>query len=426
MRPKNVGLKMFLHGASVANRLRMMGYEKEAHEYLNLVDETKEQANNEAVPVFYEKFDASSENEFNKTFCKYFSRKRVSLFRETLLTDTDFQILQDIFPADSEVAQLTEIDFKSLIPKFNQMKQGIFSEKIIRNFIIEGKNFNCEGYLDFLQLFQKLQIALLFMVAVDITITDYITEAKLHDFVNHYVKKIESLQKLEDEFSWFKEFYVPIVVTQLSFHLCPVAIGKFDLYELITSKAFIQFIDMDRIASPNNPFGFKYTTSKFYNLYVDLDHDQDGFLEEKNMKKIDDFEFTDEFLSCMFDTIQAFEDGKLDFSLFLTVLMPMRNLLTRKATRFFFEILDVDSDGQITEYDINYFYKGMVRETGIQKHDNDSFIAELYDIIKCDENGITEEVLFDSGAQDIFFKLLIDVNTFKEWEMQGEVDDDEE
>lgn len=105
------------------------------------------------------------------------------------------------------------------------------------------------------------------------------------------------------------------------------------------------------------------------------------------------------------------------------------NMNTRCGTHFFFKLIDIDEDEVISISDILYFYKANVKESGLDPNtiEFSSFLSELYDLVGCQTKNITEDLLNESKNQTVFFDLLINLNTFSEWEknLEDEEDDDD-
>ncbi|OHT01646.1 EF hand family protein [Tritrichomonas foetus] len=413
-----------------AEKTRQMGYPEVADEMQKLISRSKKSENESdskkpIIPIFYDNFRGrfNKNNAVHRFLIKgrFLSLKIKSFFQQDDISriQKEIGIGKALFDQDK---------FDKLSNEFGSPKNQIFLPIILDNFRIENTNyFQANKYINFIRIIIKVQNALSMIYKSDPFIEKRITEITLTKFVENYTQTLEKLSKFADNFSWFLEYYGQIVIARFMFQFSSIHDFKIDTRTFITSNLFYNLIELD--SSPNNkenPFQ-PHEIIHIYNLYVGLDTDGVGLLTAENMKKFENYEFSDAFLKRLFDII-SLQEQTFDFYQFILLYFQLRNMTSRPGTQFFFEVLDLDGDGVISRNDINYFYKAIVTETNVKNHDYDAFLSKILDIISCQSEFVTEEDLLDSENQELFFKLLIDLNTFKDWEQQSDdgCDDDEE
>ncbi|OHS92702.1 EF hand family protein [Tritrichomonas foetus] len=425
----------------LTEKVRQMGYEEMANEMQNITQQpkiaknsnsnprndakngTKEDAKNYAqqqtVPFFYD--NVAPQIDKNNPFLINFLKSRYFSFRER--TNIQMSSINDIIAEIGiENFEYDQKKFDKISKIFGEPRNRIFLPVVLENFVNDANQFETDKYIDFVKCIIKVQLALFMIYTTDLIIEKGISESHLCEFVRQYAATIRKLSPLQEDLDWYMQFYEQAVTSRFLFQISSINDTKVDIKALVTSVIFFQFINLDSISKRDiRPFTIKNTT-KTYNMFIDLDTIGLGYLNAKSIKKFDGYHFTNAFTKRVFEIMPTFEQN-MDFALFLKLVYPLKDMRTSQATHFFFRVLDLDGDGVISRPDINYFYKAMVKESNIKNHDYDSFLAKLLDIVGCQTEFVSEDDLLDSDNQDLFFKLLIDIKTFNDWEQQNEDED---
>ncbi|KAK8886669.1 Serine/threonine-protein phosphatase 2A regulatory subunit B'' subunit gamma [Tritrichomonas musculus] len=359
------------------------------------------------------------------------SHEKQRLFRKSFLKEKDIKIILDELNYPNQtIIPRDKIDFQKLSNEIGEYKcHTIFSSDVLDYFTNKkSNNFNSKKYVKFLSAYSQRKVCKLQLMKCDPYLIHTVTNDTLRSFFERKAKKIEALQALYNKSKNFFEYYFEIILSIFFFFLSPIYESKcIDIYDLLSSKLFDQFICMDKLPRQTNPLTIKNTREIYYS-FIKLDSEEKGLLIMKDIKKIDNYIFTDVFTSRVFQVFQLYQE-KLDIYLFIYLLLSIRNISKPNGTKLFFKFIDLDEKGWISQSDILFFYKGLIKEIddSIDNHSFDHFLAELYDIVGCSNNQITLDDIVKSKQQNLFFKLLIDINTFKQWELnQDDEFDDEE
>jgi Ca2+-binding EF-hand superfamily protein len=300
-------------------------------------------------------------------------------------------------------------------------KKGLFSEEVLRH-CSNNSGLRCQTFLQFVHTLADIQTGIECLLSIDPAIGDSISFSDFQEFIEIFSERFSALDRLQEgkELNWYKEFYVPIVMSRFAFFMGTANTNRFDLRSLVSSKEFLQFLRMDSMDSEKHPMGVKATTT-IYNLYVALDSKREGMLSPSDLKSMriggEEYVFSPAFTSRIFDVLQTY-DGKVDFGLFLSLYFPLRYMSLPAASHFFFEIFDVDEDGVISIPDIAFFFKSLVKVAQSTSANFDYYLSEMFDMAQCQSNGITEEMLKQCGEQAEIVKMLIDVVSFSDWDKQ--------
>ena len=400
---------------SISEKVHQMGYSEVAEEFSKLITSKDDKDPKERpIPLLYDNFMLSFDKE--NPIHLFFIHKRFLDFNEK----TGFHA-KEVEMIEKELGinkMFNEKKIKKLSDELGYPRNRIFTPEILECFKNENGIFLTKKFTSFIHTIMRIQLALQMIYSSDPFIEQFITEEKLLQLINNYSTKIKALSPLQGKYDWYKEFYSQIVASRFLFALSPLNDTKINIKSLVSSNLFLKFINMDNLPLENNPLSIKQTT-EIYNIYVGLDSQQQGLLTQQDIKTLDGFLFTDAFTNRLMEIVQTFGE-EIDFGLFLQIFYPLRNMHTLQGTHFFFKILALDSEEYISRHSINYFYKAMIKESQIEDHDFDSFLSKLFDIVGCKDEFITEDILYKSESQDLFFKLLIDIKTFKDWEVEEE------
>ncbi|OHT16480.1 EF hand family protein [Tritrichomonas foetus] len=442
------------HLLGLASYLSVQGFDEVAQEFLKILNGKKNFEKNDKKDI--ENQDRQNKTEQNEThqsktiplfvdnkvstskesnmFLEYIQLKRKEKYQNKVLTKGDIEIIENhLHLPGLRKESRSRIDFKGLsrkLPKFAYL----FDDKLLNhsNFTSRNHEFNLHCYHEFIRRIYNIETSLVTFLEVSPNFSmGSIDTDEFDEFVSAYSINIRALSNLQNEYEWFVQYYAPIVTSRFTFDFCQIPNNKFDGNEVIFSNLFEKFVDMDNQERKHNPFTLKETINLF-NVFVKHDANKNGQLQRENLKKLSGFVFSDAFLERMFEIMQLYE-GFMEFNLFIFLMTALRNLKSRQTTKFFFSIFDLEGKGTISPNDINYFYKAMIDEIkpsdssnkSLEKksdqnkytHNFDHFLAKLLDLIGGNSDTITEEMIFKSNCQDLIFKLLFDIKTFKEWEL---------
>jgi Ca2+-binding EF-hand superfamily protein len=243
-------------------------------------------------------------------------------------------------------------------------------------------------------------------------VSDSLSSEDISEFVDRFSERIQSLNRLRGDLDTLLPFYVAVVVHHFTFFI--PSVNGIDFWRFVTSKQFVHFVEMERHVHPHNPFALR-AASALYNLFAELDGDCDGMLscgDVRVLKKLS-LHLVPAFVERYFNAAGAV-DGLIDFDGFLGLVIPLRNLATPAAAKFFFELFDVDGDGTMADADLMYFHRSLAEEVGPDTPPFKTFAMEVRDKCRIKDGEITEESLVQSGVQDGVIHLIINCNEWLE------------
>lgn len=384
---------------------------------INSLPEKKEQK--ELIPSFYIKKNISK-----KVMVDALIQKKMQQYKKKIITDEDINYIQNELNR-YENCKFSSINFAFIGNQLGEEKSMIFSKSILNQFETKTGDFDIIGYIGFLKYFSKTQYSMLHFIRIDETFNNIFTKKQLRDFIKLCIPQICSLKELSNDFI---EIYTIITSEYLIFDIYPVYINGFPVRDLLCSTMFRRFIEMDNFDLSTNPLS-KHNVQELYNLfqtYTSNDngrHMQADLINKESLICINSYHFTKVFIDRLFETSCLVNCEYFDLTLFLRFYFSLMEMNKRNGTHFFFKLIDIDEDGMIGFSDILYFFKANIDESGLEI-DFESFLSEIYDLVSCNENYVSEEKLFESEKRSSFINLLIDVNSFTNWAREDYIDDD--
>lgn len=419
--------------ACLVSDVSRMGFIEVSDELKNIIGETNNDSNGQAIQIPSFEDNKISAND-NNPYSEYFQKKLAEEYKKKVITDEVFSKIKDTlhYPTLRKETRST-INFNKLIEELPDFKY-LFSPKILNRSEMTSKyDFMSFHYCEFVRKCQNIQNALLCMIEVIPNFsTQFIMQKDFEKFVDTYKTRIRALeaQRSCGMYEQFRPYYSLIVSTYFSFFTTSCFRDIFETKKVIFSDLFQQFIDMDNMERQNNPF-ISTKTMSIYTSFRKIDKDKTGRLTMEQFKGLEGYSLTDAFLERLFEVLQLV-DNEVDFAEYIRFYIALNNIKTPQGTNYFFQIFDLNNDGQIDQSDINFFYKEIVNEFSKINPDSkytgnfDHFLSQLFDIISCKSGFVTEKILIESNNQDVFFKILFDVNTFTKWETDASSDDEEE
>lgn len=417
---------------SLAADVSNLGYQAVSKELLNIIEPNSEQNQKDQIPSF-EDNKISIDHKTNK-YLKYYQIMHAQRYQKKIIND---KLMDEIktalnFPNFRKQTK-SKINFSNLAEKHSTF-QYLFSPIIINRSDMTSKyDFLSLNYIEFIRKCQTIQNALFSMIQVtDNFSINKVTKQELKLFIDHYKSNIRAFETVKNSMmsEKFNQYYSTLVTSYFTFFLTNFISNTFDTKELVFSDLFQQFIDMDNMERQNNPL----TTTKTLPIYSSFQKNDKNKTEKLSMdqlKVLDDITFSDSFLERLFEEKHVC-NNEMNFDQYIYFYIALNNLKSEQAVKYFFPIFDMNHDGQIEQSDITYFYKEIYTEAIKAKPNSkfnpnfDYFLSQLFDVIGCKETTVTAKLLLDSNNQDLFFKLLFDINTFTKWETDNQGEEEEE
>jgi serine/threonine-protein phosphatase 2A regulatory subunit B'' len=156
-----------------------------------------------------------------------------------------------------------------------------------------------------------------------------------------------------------------------------------------------------------------------YGHYLNLDKDHNGMLSKKELAGYGSGTLTSVFLERVFAECLTY-DGEMDYKTYLDFVLALENRQEPQSLHYLFRILDVEHQGFLTAFTLNYFFKG-IQEQILQHHQEpvnfEDVKDEIFDMIKPQDSAkITVKDLINCGQGETVMSILIEFHKFWAYE----------
>ncbi|OHT09849.1 hypothetical protein TRFO_04368 [Tritrichomonas foetus] len=259
-----------------------------------------------------------------------------------------------------------------------------------------------------------------------------ITKLELGRVVEEITKDYDFLNDIEVKFpEEGKPYYIAFVVELFFCELDPLHTGFILIDDFLTSDLFMYLVKLETIGdNPSNLFG-SGGFYLYYDHFTSMNYDDSGILTKDDLLYMKGTRFTSSFIDRIFDSCNV-----LDFSWFCRFKHSYNKLGRPWANFFFFDILDIDKNGEINDTEINHFYhdlskdfESFMNEKPLSFHE---FTIQLIDQCNMQNSSMTKEEFVNSKLVNIFVRSLVDLKAFVKMEngreipSRGEEEEEEE
>ncbi|XP_065662240.1 serine/threonine-protein phosphatase 2A regulatory subunit B'' subunit gamma isoform X4 [Hydra vulgaris] len=254
----------------------------------------------------------------------------------------------------------------------------------------------------------------------DVAGQGFLRESDLENYILELIPTLPQLDGLEKN---FYSFYVCTAVRKFFFFLDPMRTGKIKIQDVLSCSFLDDLLELrDDVLSKDKQESNWFSAPsalRVYGQYLNLDNDHNGMLSKEELKRYGTGTLTNTFLDRVFQECLTYE-GEMDYKTYLDFVLALENKKEPQSLQYLFKILDVQHNGYLNTFAINYFFRAIQKE--MDKHGHEKVLLhdlkdEIFDMVKpADNMKITLQDLINSGQGDTVVNILIDVNGFLTYE----------
>lgn len=333
------------------------------------------------------------------------------LVKKKIPTDVQAsEILRFISDQQTGLIKFNKNKFKEVKEKFKDFAQ-LFSDKILRSFIICRKYFDIEKFAKYLKYIKLLNQELVNILVYSSAGNEYVSAQNFEDYVNAKLQTFPETSRILRDNDDERNLYISFIVEKIFATLDKLNRNRLLASDIIASPDFQSFLELDK---PQSPLSFN-AYRKYFSDFNKLSN-SDGLIPPSNFKYACDKKFSQPFLTRLFEYSITYE-GCLDFAGFLHIA----NTIDRpdEFSQMYFHIIDVDGDGIIGPSDVLFFYQGETEEVGRCGVSFDTILQEVLDQMSSHQVGITYDEFEASGNIQWLVTILGEIDEFKDYVMVG-------
>ncbi|XP_028401292.1 serine/threonine-protein phosphatase 2A regulatory subunit B'' subunit beta-like [Dendronephthya gigantea] len=225
----------------------------------------------------------------------------------------------------------------------------------------------------------------------------------------------------------FHSRYIKTVIARIFFSVNSSWSGKITLSELRNSN-FLKILSYLEDEEDINLIVDYFSYEHFYVIYCkfwELDSDHDLLIDEKELLKHGNHAISSKVVNRIFSgcvTKCPSNNGKMTYEEFVWFLMAEEDKHQPRSIEYWFRCMDLDGDGIISLYELEYFYEDQVAKMealGIEAMSFEDCICSVLDLVKPKEEGkVSLGDLKRCGLAHIFFNTFLNLDKYVEYEQR--------
>ncbi|GLV36278.1 Leukocyte-antigen-related-like [Carabus blaptoides fortunei] len=254
----------------------------------------------------------------------------------------------------------------------------------------------------------------------DVTGQGYLRETDLENYILELIPTLPQLEGLEKS---FHSFYVCTAVRKFLFFLDPLRTGRVRIQDILACSFLDDLLelrdeDLPKDLQEQNWFSAP-SALRVYGQYLNLDRDHNGMLSKEELSGYGTGTLTGVFLDRVFQECLTY-DGEMDYKTYLDFVLALENRQEPQSLHFLFKILDINSQGYLDAFTLNYFFRAIQEQMsshGAEIVHFEDVKDEIFDMVKpADPARITLSDLLSCGQGDTMISILIEFHGFWAYE----------
>ncbi|KAL0812062.1 hypothetical protein ABMA28_009452 [Loxostege sticticalis] len=254
----------------------------------------------------------------------------------------------------------------------------------------------------------------------DVTGQGYLTEHDLESYIAELVPSLAALDGLDSSFS---SFYVCTAARKFLFFLDPLRVGRVRIQDVLSCSFLDDLLELREEDLPmelqeQNWFSAA-SALRVYGQYLNLDRDHNGMLSINELAGYGSGTLTRAFLQRVFQQCLTY-DGEMDYKTYLDLVLALENRKQPAALAYLFRVLDINSQGYLDAFTLNYFFKAIQEQMiahGAEPVNFDDVKDEIFDMIRPQHpSRITLQDLVRSGHGHTAVSILLELHGFWAYE----------
>lgn len=219
--------------------------------------------------------------------------------------------------------------------------------------------------------------------------------------------------------------YIQTVIARIYYNINKSWTGKLSLCELRRSNllAVLQVLSQEEdINQITDYFSYEH----FYVIYCkfwNLDQDHDLLISKEDLARHNDAAISSRIIDRIFMGIVSKDiqqTGKMSYTDFVWFLLAEEDKKHPKSIEYWFRLMDLDGDGYISMYEMEYFYYEQIKRLELMNIEALPFVdsaCQIFDLVNPREkNKISLQDLKKTKMATIFFDTFINLEKYLEHE----------
>ncbi|KAK9763060.1 Serine/threonine-protein phosphatase 2A regulatory subunit B'' subunit alpha [Basidiobolus ranarum] len=228
----------------------------------------------------------------------------------------------------------------------------------------------------------------------------------------------------------FQDRYAETVVARLYYDYNRTWTGKLTLQEFKRGQ-IIEIVREFENGIDSGEYKTCFSYKDFYVIYCkfwELDQDHDLEINEDQLACYMEGSLTDKIIRRVIDgygkisdlPLTSFSEPRMSYRDFVWFILSEVNKNTSTAIEYWFRCLDIDGDGLLTVFELEYFYEEQLARmeyAGVEHVSLDDCFCQMSDLVKPAKEGIiTLKDLKSCPEGNVFFDMFFNLSRFIDYE----------
>ena len=423
-------MSVFCDPEKIKEILKKLGEDKVAEEYSNIVEESNVK---KEIPGFYISHQQKNDN-IASLINSWATTRSIMELKKKYPSKSDIEKIEAEYKKINSVSSFPSLGVRASsgrtlrYPQYLQLRecldddiQTILSSSLFIE--VGGPSMNICNYdalLMHLNILTRCVEHYSFIQSLDLSRSGYISNTDLKKYIEHFSKELSFIKAEDDE--ELTQRYIEFAAQQILIVLDPLSSGKVMIGKLLNDVLFMYFVMVDGWAEERpNPFSID-TLNSFLKDFKNIDQNHDGILDPDDLLYMSRTRLTKTFVRRAAEAI-SFNNGVLNFEWYVRFRVAWFSVGEDFANAYFFDTIDVDNDGYITQNEINYFYRDVDKEAHEIYPDPDkippynSVVTQHLDMCQATDQKITRKMFISSKATEGLLRRICDIREFLTYEL---------
>ncbi|OHT17664.1 EF hand family protein [Tritrichomonas foetus] len=432
-------MSVFSDSKRLSAILQQMGYSEVLKEYSVMAQNKKEK---EEIPGFYISHKTKSEN-LASIINSWATTQSILKIKEKYPTMEDVDKIEAEFKRMSSTSSFPSLGARGgggrtlRYPQYLQLREvwdddlkPILSSSL---FIEVGgtsmHTCNYDALIQHLTILARCSEHYSYLQSLDLSRSGYITNDEFKEYVKKYAFQFSFLQydseNANDNYTSQEELmklYVEFASQQFLVVLDPLSSGKVMIAKILNDVLFMFFVMVDGWTEERqNPFSLEVLNS-FVKDFKNIDFKKTGILEPDSLLYMNRLRFTQAFVNRATETI-SFNNGVMNFEWYVRFRVAWFSVGEPFANAYFFDAIDIDGDGFITQNEMNYFQREIDKATKelYPEEKNippyDFVVSQHFDMCQASDQRISRKMFVEAKSTEGLLRRLCDIRDFTQYEL---------
>ncbi|XP_067371618.1 serine/threonine-protein phosphatase 2A regulatory subunit B'' subunit beta isoform X3 [Channa argus] len=227
----------------------------------------------------------------------------------------------------------------------------------------------------------------------------------------------------------FHSRYITTVIQRIFYNVNRSWTGKITCSELRKSNFLQNVVLLEQEEDVNQLTDF-FSYEHFYVIYCkfwELDTDHDLYIDQKDLARHNDQAISHRMIERIFSgTVtrdrRVYKEGRLSYADFVWFLISEEDKKTDTSIEYWFRCMDVDGDGVLSMYELEYFYEEQCQKLEAMAIEPLSFedcLCQMLDLVKPEVEGkITLRDLKKCKLCHVFFDTFFNIEKYLDHEQK--------